>query len=149
MFRQAAAPDPGGRGHAGHQLRRLQVGVTCHVSRVTIHVLCRQCQARDRRDTLEMKEVTSMNGSVEHFYISTSNVILAQSLPNSVMGKGVIYCCSGPGPKHPDKTWDLWRTNVVKTSYFKSSQFLYYLSMPVLFTNNVSNVQYLRPWYCV
>ena len=32
---------------------------------MTIHVLCRQCQARDRRDTLEMKEVTSMNGSVE------------------------------------------------------------------------------------
>ena len=90
-----------------------------------------------------------MNGSVEHFYISTSNVILAQSLPNSVTGKGVIYCCSGPGPKPPDKTWDLWRTNIVKTSYFKSSQFLYYLSMPVLFTNNVSNVQYIRPWYCV
>ena len=85
---------------------------------MTIHVLCRQCQARDRRDTLEMKEVTSMNGSVEHFYISTSNVILAQSLPNSVTGQGVIYCCSGPGPKPPDKTWDLWRTNVVKTSYF-------------------------------
>ena len=40
VFRQAAAPDPGGRGHAEHELRRVQVGVTCDVSRVTCIVTC-------------------------------------------------------------------------------------------------------------